>query len=66
MKKLVLSVLLLCASSAAFAGQATWTGQSHPAKNVDNEYGYACEYRALNGNTFWLWFQFTCQYTVEI
>ncbi len=66
MKKLLLIVLLVT-SVPAFADTAYWTGRMESGRPAGSyEIGWNCEYRAVNGDHFWLWFRTSCPPSVEI
>lgn len=64
MKK-VLLVVLLFASSSAFAATAYWTGRMEQIQTVTFQMGWNCEYN-YQGQIFWRVFINSCPSTIEI
>lgn len=65
MRKTILFLAALLASSAAFSATAFWTGNSETVATVTGLVAWNCEYM-YGGSTFWRTFQYVCPVSIEV
>jgi hypothetical protein len=65
MKKYIAALIVISASSSAFAATAFWTGRQEQVQTVTYQFAWNCEYNYA-GQTFWKVFKNSCPSSVEI